>query len=224
MPIVLDPPVSPPLSPAAEDGSELWEILYEALGWHKSQDAENDYPWRRICEAWCAPLQRIYDVVRERDDQAGWAILLDPDNCPVERLPYLAKFVGAVLTPNMSEEQQRVEIKEPTGWKRGQVRSIELIAKREASVADPWVRVRPRFPGPGEIYIRRLTSETPNPDRVEADLLEYGIPAWELLDFAVIDGVTVADVAASTKWSTVADLSAAFASVDNLAHILPDEI
>lgn len=222
MPIVFDPPAPPPLPIAPEDGTELWEQLYEAMGWFREQDTSGDL--RKACEAWCAPLQRIYDVVRERDGQSGWAILFDPDECPAVYLPYLAQYVGAVLTPGMSVEQQRLEIKEPTGWKRGQVASIELIAKRESSVADPWVRVRPRFPGPGEIYIRRLAGETPNPDRVETELLENGIPAWELLDFAVIEGVTVADVAASTEWTTVADLAAAFATVDDLAHILPDEL
>jgi hypothetical protein len=228
MPIVIDPPVSPPLSPAPEDGSELWEVLYEALGWHKSQDAENGYPWRKVCEAWCAGLQRVYDVVRERDDQAGWdqagwAILLDPDNCPADSLPYLAQYVGAVLTPNMSEEQMRDEIREPTGWARGRLPSITLITKRELT-GTQWVRIRPRTPGPGEIYIRVLASECPNPSRVEDELLEHGIPAWELLDFEALEGVTVADVAASSEWTTVADLAEAFATVDDLAHMLPDEL
>jgi hypothetical protein len=224
MPFVIDPPAPPPLPPSPEDGSELWEQLYEAMGWYASRDAEFGYPLRLVCEIWCAPLQRIYDIVRERDDQAGWAIALDPDEAPVEYLAFLSQWVGAVLTPGMSVEQQRLEIREPTGWRRGQVPSIELIAKRESSAPDPWVRVRPRFPGPGEIYIRRLVSETPNPTRVETELLDHGIPAWELLDFDVIEGVTVADVAASTNWETVADLAAAFTTVQDLTNVLPDEI
>jgi hypothetical protein len=224
MPVVIEAPISPPLPPLTEDASNLWELLYESMGYHLESDEENDFALRKLCEALCFPMQPIYDLVRERDGQKGCAMLLDPDQCPVQWLPYLAQWVGAVLTPGMSEEQRRLEIKEPTSWKRGQVPSIELIAKRESSVDDPWVRVRSRFPGPGEIYIRRLASETPNPARVETELLEHGVPAWELLDFGVIEGVTVADVAASEKWTTVADLAAAFATVDDLAHILPDEI
>lgn len=86
------------------------------MGWFASRDSENDFALRRTCEAWCAALQRIYDIVRERDDQKGWAIALDPDSAPPEYLPYLAKWVGAVLTPGMSVEQQRLEITAERSW------------------------------------------------------------------------------------------------------------
>lgn len=221
MPFVIDPPAPPSLPATPEDGTELWEQLYEAMGWFTSLDAENDFALRRVCEAWCVPLQRIYDIVRERNDQVGWAIALDPDNAPAEYLPYLAQWVGAVLTPGMSLEQQRLEIKEPTGWKRGQVPSITLITKRELT-GTQWVRIRPRTPGPGEIYIRTLLSETPNPERVEQELLDHGIPAWELLDYEAIEGVSYADIAAG--WTDYEELREAFPDYAHIRDMLPDEL
>ena len=222
---VFEPPVSPPVPPVPEQGTELWPQLYEAMGWYASRDAEFGYPLRKVCEAWCAPLQRIYDVVRERDDQAGWAIALDPDEAPAEYLPYLAQCVGAVLTPGMSLEQQRLEIREPTGWRRGQVPSIELIAQRELA-GNKWVRIRPRTPGPGEIYIRTLLSETPNPDRVEAELLEHGIPAWEKLSYEAIDGVKYVDMDVAFAGKTYAEVDAIFAgkTYGEVDRILPEEL
>ena len=50
------------------------------------------------------------------------------------------------------------------------------------------------------------------------------MPAWEVLDYEAIDGVTVTDVASSTKWTTVADLAAAWPSVQDLTEVLPTEI
>jgi hypothetical protein len=205
----------------AEESANFWELLYDPMGFHLETDEVNDFSLRKFCESIGLPMQSVYDLVRERDDQKGWAIALDPDNAPAGYLPYSAHWVGAVLTPGMSLEQQRLEIKEPTGWKRGQIPSITLIAQRELT-GEKWVRIRPRTPGPGQIYIRTLLSETANPARVEMELLEHGVPAWELLDYEAIEAVTVADVA--TGWETVEEVAEAFPTVKALAHILPDEL
>lgn len=204
-----------------EEGTQLWEQLYEATGFHREFD--DDLALQDFCKALCEPLQPAYDLVRERDDQLGWTVLFDPDECPAEYLPYLAQFVGVVITPEMSEAQIRKEIAEPTGWKRGQADSVRLAVQRNLTGADPLVIIRPRFPEPGHHYVRTLLSETPDPARTEL-LVRAALPAWEDLDYEAIEGVTVADVAASTNWETVADLAAAFTSVQALAAILPDEL
>jgi hypothetical protein len=54
--------------------------------------------------------------------------------------------------------------------------------------------------------------------------LREKLPAWEVLDYEAIDGVTVLDVASSAKWTTVADLAAAWPSVKDLAEILPTDL
>lgn len=174
-----------------------------------------------FCVALTSPLQPIYDLVRERDDQKGWTILLDPQNVPAQFLPYLAQWVGAILTPGMGEEQRRLEIEQPTSWKRGQDPSIELVTKRELT-GEKWVRIRQRTPAPGHTYIRTLLSETANPDRVKVDLEEHGVPAWQKLDYEAIAGVSYADIAAG--WNDYEELRAAFPDYAAIRDMLPDEL
>lgn len=170
-----------------------------------------------------SPIEGVYEIVREREDGTpGWAIAVDPDNAPAEVLAWLSQFPGVVITPEMSAAQIRLEIKEPTGWARGRLNSIKVAAGRGLT-GTRLVIVRPRFPEVGIHYIRTLLSETPDPARTEATI-RAALPAWEVLDYEAINGVTVADVAASTKWETVSDLAAAFSTVQALTEILPDEI
>lgn len=221
MPIVIDPPEAPPLAPPSDEGSQLWEVLYAAMGYLRDEDPENDYSLQRLCEAFCAPIQRPYDLTRERDDLYGAPFFLDPDNCPAEHLPYLVQWVGGRLLPVMSEEQRRAEIKQPTAWRRGQLPAITLVTQRYLT-GSKWVRIRPRTPEAGRIYIRTLLGETPNPDRLETELRAEAIPAWEILDYEAIDGVSWADIAAS--WEDWAALAGDFASWEEVAEMLPDEL
>lgn len=221
MPFVIDPPVAPPLPPPADEGSQLWEVLYESLGFHQETDEATDYQLRILCEVVMAPLQRVYDLVREREGRAAGGTMLDPDNVPAEGLLYLSQYVGAKLLPNMDETQRRDEIKRPSTWRRGETETIELIVKRELT-GDAWIRIRPRTPGPGQIYIRVLSDECAAPARLEQTLLDEAIPAWTVLDFAAIEGVTVADVAAG--WKTVAEAAEAFPTVNDMRVMVPDEL
>jgi hypothetical protein len=210
------------------DNSQLWELIYEPLGWFREQDEAGNGQLLQLCDALSLPYQPIYDLVRERDDEpAPFAVLLDPDRCPAKWLPHLAQWVGVIPTPEMSEEQLRAEIKQPTGWKRGQPEAIRLATKRTLKPVvegeELFVIIHPRTPEVWHHYIRTLLAQTPNPSRTQAILREE-LPAWEALEYEAISGVTVADVAASTKWTTVADLAADFPSVQVLAEILPSEL
>lgn len=221
MPIVIDPPEAPPLAPPAEDASNLWELLYDSLGSHRDDDGATNFALRRFCEAWCLPAQPLYDLVRERNDGTpGWGILFDVDRCPAACLPYLAQYVGVVITPEMSEEQIRNEIREPTGWARGREPAIRIAAQRTLTGARR-VIIRPRTPKVGEHYIRTLKSETPDPVRTEA-VLRAAVPAWECLDYAAIDGVAWTDIDAA--WDTWADVDADFTTWGDLADTLPEEL
>jgi hypothetical protein len=222
MPIVIDPPVSPPLPTPTDDGSNLWELLYSELGFWAEQDEDNEFALRKFCEALCDPIQPVYDQVRERDDQpAPWSITLDPANCPVAGLPYLAQYVGAQPTPSMDEAQMRAEISEPTGWRRGQPGAIKLIAQRELT-GTKWVRIRPRTPSAGHIYIRTLASETPNQARVKAELEARGVPAWEVLSYEAIAGISWEDVEAS--WESWEALEGELMGWEEVELLLADEL
>lgn len=207
----------------SEEGANLWELLYSSLGFHVEDDEAQDFALRKFCEALCAPMQPAYDLVREREGSAGWAIVFDADNCPAYALPYLAQFVGVQIVPEMSEEQIRAEIRQPTGWRRGQPESLQIATRRTLTGEDPLVIIHPRTPEVGVTYIRTLLSQTPDPIRTER-VLRAVLPAWEVLEYEAIEGVTWADVTASTKWETWANLTADFATWQALTEILPTEI
>ncbi len=225
MPFVIDPPSSPPLAPPPDDGGLLWELFYESLGFHVEDDLSGDL--RRYIEGLCAPLQDTFDLVRPRPGMAGWAILLDPDLCPAWALPFPAMLVGVEITPEMSEEQIRNEIRQPTGWKRGQTESIRIGTRRTLRPVvegeELFVIVRPRTPEPGRHFIRTLTAQTPEPDRTEW-LLEHKLtPAWERVDYAAISGQAFADLTGS-KYTTFGPLREALDDFRDLTEALPGEI
>jgi hypothetical protein len=201
--------------------SDLAEEFYSALGWWAKEDEAKEWALLKAAAAWVETLlDPVYEVVRERGSQPGWAILLDPDKCPARSLRYQTQYVGAVLTPEMDEAQQRAEIKEPTSWKRGQLPSIKLVGQRGLT-GTKRVIVRSRTPSVGHHFIRTLASETPNPEREEATL-RAALPAWEALDYEAMVGVTVEDVAAS--WLTVEEVAKAFKTVEAVSHLLPSEL
>jgi hypothetical protein len=186
---------------------------------------DTTFPLRKWCEGECAPMQACYDLLREREDgTASWEILFDVDRCPAFALPFLAQWVGVIVTPEMTEEQIRNEIREPTAWKRGQPEAIRIGLRRTLVGEEPLVIVRSRTPEAGHHYIRTLKSQTPDPERTERELRRNLLPAWEQLGYEAIEGVTVLDVASSAKWATVADLAAAWPSVKALAEILPTDL
>jgi hypothetical protein len=186
------------------------DILYESLGFHTDDDESGDL--EAFCAAWATPLEGVYDLVRERDDQPGWAILFDADEAPVESLPYLAQWVGVLPTPEMSAEQLREEIKAPTGWSRGTEPSIEVVGKRSLTGSQKLV-IKPRTPEAGVIYIRSLASETPDEERTRRDL-RAAVPAWTVLDYDAYDGATYSDIDAAH--ATYAEVDEAFDSYDEL--------
>jgi hypothetical protein len=49
----------------------------------------------------------------------GWSILLDPDNCPAQFLPYLGQFNGTVVPPGTDEATARAIVKSESGMQRG---------------------------------------------------------------------------------------------------------
>jgi hypothetical protein len=224
MPIVLDPPESPPIIPPAEDASNLWELVYEAMGFHRDEDASTGYQLQQLCEGLTGPVQPLYDLLREREGQKGWTVLFDPDECPVQFLPYLAQYTGVRPVPEMDEAQLRAEIKAPTGWRRGQPETIRVAVPRTLKpVADEelMVIIRPRTLEVGEHFVRTLLSQTPDPERTHA-IVREAVPAWEKLNYEAIDGVTFEDIAAG--WEDFDALAGAFATFKDLAEILPSEL
>lgn len=198
------------------------DLLYESLGVFAEQDSSGDL--LAFVERVTRPAEPVFDLVRERDDSPPWGVLLNVEECPAYALPYLAQYVGVVITPEMSEEQIRNEIREPTGWARGRVPAIQIAVRRtlDSAVENPLVIIRSRTPEVGRTYVRTLLSQTPDPDRTEA-IVRGAVPAWNVLDYEAIVGVSFADVAAS-KYTTFAALAAAFPDFKHLTEALPGEL
>ncbi len=223
MPFVIDPPSSAPPPAPADDGSFLWELLYEAQGFHRKADPATGYQLQRLCEALCAPMQPAWEVLRERaDGTPPYGILFDVDRCPVELLPFLAMHVGARLTPDMDEAQRREEIRQPTTWRRGQTETLKVaIRKTLDPESSQRVIVRERTPDAAGLYVRTLIDETPSEAVTLAVILENKV-AGLVLDYEAIDGVTWADIAASYEdWG---EIEGTFGDWADLADILPDEL
>ena len=199
----------------------LGELIFSALASFHAEDDEDDH-LRTYCEALALPAELVYSIIAPREDGAGWERMLDPYGCPAGVLPFLAQWVGVEIQPEWSEAQTRAEIAEPTSWKRGQKPSMETAAKRHLT-GSALLILNENVPEVGVLYARTLLVETPDPALTEADI-ESQKPAWMVLDYEAISGVSWADVAASTKWTTVADLAAAFPTVKALTEILPSEL
>lgn len=189
--------------------SEAAEELYEALE-PAFTDGDEDRGWAtlNLCAALVgAGIDEVHFFVTERDDGTpGWGIALDADQAPAEVLPWLAQFDGAVLTPQMTEEQRRAAINEPEALQRGRIPAIESVARRRLTGAKT-VLLDERWTGGGyRMRIRTLASETPDPARTEDEIrreqkpigivLTYlAITTWDWLDLRTAEA-TWADVQA----------------------------
>ncbi len=157
-----------------EVNENLWELVYshESLGFHLEDDAATGYQLREAVKALCAPYQPVYELLRERGDEpAPFAALLDPDRIPAQWLDFLAQMVGVIPTPEMDEAHLRAEIKQPTGWRRGEAASIKLAAQKTLT-GTKRVILRARTPEVGHHFIRTLASETPDEERTRKVLRE----------------------------------------------------
>lgn len=188
--------------------SELTEQIYASLGAFAKLDPANDYHLLRHTEAWARPmLGDLYEIVRDRDDRPGWAVLFDPDEAPAEALPYLAQFPGATLTESMTEAERRAEIKNPSGWRRGTLPSMIQAIKR-ALTGSKIVLIEERFNGSAyRIWVRTIEGETPDPAATEAAMLSQK-PVGIVPLYEVVVGLSWNDL--EDDYGTWADVEAAF--------------
>lgn len=155
----------------------------------------------------------LYALDRELEDGTiipGWAVLLDPDLCPVPALPYLAMYVGEVLPVGISEPLAREWIKDAPNQRRGTNYAIFRAAQRSLEgQRHVIIRERDEEGGGGDdpdrITVATFTSETPNPTQVEADVRSV-MDMTLSLNYQVLDGETWNDVDAGyADWQAVKD-------------------
>jgi hypothetical protein len=65
----------------------------------------------------------LSQAYQQMDDLAHsdppWSVLLDINNVPDEGLAWFGQFVGTIVNPNLSFDQQRQQIRDRAGWQRG---------------------------------------------------------------------------------------------------------
>jgi hypothetical protein len=197
------------------------ELLYESLGPFAEDDTSGDL--QKFVAALTSQIELVQELVSEGEDgSAGWSLAFDVNKCPASVLPWLAQWVGVVITAEMSTAQIRAEIAKPTGWERGQEPTIAIAVQRTLT-GTQWCSVRPNKPTLGTTYVATLASETPSASRTEK-IARAVVPAWMLLSYEAIEGATWTTVEASVKYETFTALEGAFKDFEALEHALPSEL
>lgn len=170
----------PDASPAAEE-------LYAALApvQEAADEASGEWIGLKACMALVAgKIDLIHGyLIDDEQDYPAWAIIFDPHRAPVEALPYLAQFDGAILRPDMDAEARRNAILAPEAFARGRLASLEAVARRRLT-GTKTVIVTERYTGDAwKLRVETLVSETPEPAETQREIIEFQKPIGILLFF-----------------------------------------
>lgn len=189
--------------------------IYAALGPFAEDDETGDL--RAYIEALTSPLEILHQLLSEDNQDHPWQILTDPDRCPDALLPWLAQWDGVVLEDGMTAAEQRTAVKARAGLARGRISTIRERIERVLT-GNKRIIIHERTPGPYDLYIRTIASETPNPDEVLRAIRDQK-PAGIVLDYDAATGITYIDLAAN--YATYGDLAATGMSYQELSETLP---
>lgn len=163
----------------AEDLRELWApIMTPDLGDYA------DALGAMFAHVELYALDRVDELTGE--EIPGWAILLDPDLCPLEALPYLARYVGEELPVGLSEAQQREWIKDNPSAFVGTNYAILRAAQRKLT-GDRRVSITERLPTTDTVTVLTYTHQTPDPEGTRRDILEV-VSMDTIVNYLVLDG------------------------------------
>jgi hypothetical protein len=194
------------------------EELYAALGPLTDGDENQGWALLTYCGAIASMFDQIEGYARDSDDgRPGWAILMDPDRCPSEALPWLAQFVGTTLTPGLSDADQRAQIKAEQAFKRGTPSAIAQ-ALQPYLTGTRTVLIRERDGGAYNLTVLTYSSETPDSTKALNAILTQK-PAGIILTYATVTGANYLVIRAS--YATYTDLRAAFVTYNGLRNNSP---
>jgi hypothetical protein len=141
-------------------------------------------------------LDSIDAYVRDGENgEPGWSVLVDVDRAPSEGLPWLSQFAGVRLPSKSPFESQedfdasaRVIIKEQGGQRRGRPAAI-ISAAQTYLTGNKSVVLHERAGGNAwHLVVVTFTTETPEPDLVEAAIRNTQKPGGIIMTYNVIDG------------------------------------
>lgn len=191
----------PPVSPIAERAYQLMRPLAK-------HDRADDWPLLQLLDVLTRGEGPIWELVED----PGMGDVLDVDVAPAAWLPFLAAVVGGRLTAAMTEAQRRLEIANPSGYRRGLATTMRAFV--DGLLTGQRVIVfRERDGSPRHLTVRTRLSETPDPDAVLAALLANK-PAHHTIDYLAIDERDWEEVAET--WATWDDVAGANATWDDV--------
>lgn len=126
------------------------------------------------------------DQVVDGKTLPGWSQAMDINRAPDEALPWLGQFVGVQVNVGMNPDDQRQQIRDVSGWKRG-TRAALFGAPAPYLTGSKTVIFRERFPDAYSFEVITYTAETPDPASVLAALIAVK-PAGLVMTYNVLDG------------------------------------
>lgn len=172
--------------------------LYEALGPFTSGD---NGQLLALCEAIAdgTGMEQINGYVAE-NDREGWRIVFDPEDAPIEVLPYLAQFSGAVLEDEDDEAAKRSKIKSPASRLRGTVPAMIDAIQRTLTGSES-VNIVERWTSAYTVWIRSRIDETPSTAATWAAILTQK-PIGLVVTYEAVAGQSWSDLIADhASWT-----------------------
>lgn len=200
--------MKPEASPAA---LELYEALEPAF---TQGDEDRDWLSLKICMAIVAgriDLLHRY-LIDDILNLPAWAVIFDPERCPVEALPYSSQFSGAVLTPEMDEAARRAAIKVPEAFSRGRPESLEAVIRRRLTGTKSVILTERYTENAWRLRVETIEAETPEPAETKADIIAYQKPVGIVLFFNQRVVWDWGEAKESAEFPTWADVKAGFES------------
>lgn len=201
--------------------SEAAERLYERLRPYQQGDGdENGWVLLHLCEAAARTIANVTAAIRHDEAGSGWRRAYDPDRAPEFMLEWLEQHVGTTTPVGATEAQRRELIRDAPNWRRGTSGAM-IAGGRQYLTGTRLLELFERTDGHAyRIGAASRTSETPDPDRVLAALLEQK-PAGLILNYVVTDEWTVAELEAAYAGEELADVEGDYPTVNALEANTP---
>ena len=126
------------------------------------------------------------DDLAHNSPNPSWSILMDVDNIPDEGLQWFGQFVGTIVDPNLTYNQQRQQIKQRAGWQRGTPAAI-VAAVRPLLTGTQTVALVERDTSAYHFSISTYGDETADSNRVQI-AIQNNKPAGLQFTYTIIGG------------------------------------
>lgn len=194
--------------------------LYAALEPLAYDDAALGYPLFQYTAAIASMEDQVDTYASDTDDgRPGWSNLLDVDRCPSEALPWLAQFLGVKIDTSLADADQRNQIRNVDGFKRGTLGSIigaaqkHLTGSQTVYYKERDSAVDATAEGAYGLTVLTLTTETPDPTAVENAILAVK-PAGIILSYATVSGMTYQLL--NTNYASYSAVNSSFATYNGV--------